>query len=238
MALEDVVFGDEVARAGVQRASEEGGEDQVVEGVGGAELDEDGVEEELDEDVDEVDGGEGHGVDEDGADGVEEDLEGAEEGFAEEGVEEYGFKGGGEVGVEAVDAEGFVVCEVVWLLILLACFLMSIFSQYMPVQQSIPSPLFLLSNLIPSPCLPCPPLCRKDTEQKTTHPKARTIRNPNRQIRHNRQRPIHPGRPKRQIMRYLMNSQEQILIRSSAHNIRRSPELPAKEGRVAEQVGA
>jgi len=183
LALEDVVFGDEVARAGVQRASEEGGEDQVVEGVGGAELDEDGVEEELDEDVDEVDGGEGHGVDEDGADGVEEDLEGAEEGFAEEGVEEYGFKGGGEVGVEAVDAEGFVVCEVVW-------------------------------------------------------PKTRTIRNPNRQIRHNRQRSIHPGRPKRQIMRYLMNSQEQILIRSSAHNIRRSPELPAKEGRVAEQVGA
>lgn len=36
-------------------------------------------------------------------------MEGAEEGFAEDGVEEEGFEGGGEVGVEAVDAKGFVV---------------------------------------------------------------------------------------------------------------------------------
>jgi len=168
LALEDVVFGDEVARAGVQRASEEGGEDQVVEGVGGAELDEDGVEEELDEDVDEVDGGEGHGVDEDGADGVEEDLEGAEEGFAEEGVEEYGFKGGGEVGVEAVDAEGFVVCEVVWLMISLACFLMSICPQYLPIQRSIPPPMFFLSDLI-SPIHASPPLPPSRAYQKESH---------------------------------------------------------------------
>jgi hypothetical protein len=40
----------------------------------------------LGEDVDEVDACEGDFEDEDGADGVEEDLEGAEEGFAEEGV--------------------------------------------------------------------------------------------------------------------------------------------------------
>ena len=57
-----------------------------------------------------MDGSEGHFVDEDWTDGVEEDLEGAEECFAKEGVEEEGFEGGGEVGVEAVDAEGFVVC--------------------------------------------------------------------------------------------------------------------------------
>ena len=38
-----------------------------------------------------MDGREGGTVDEYGADGVEEDLEGAEEGFAEEGVEEEGF---------------------------------------------------------------------------------------------------------------------------------------------------
>jgi hypothetical protein len=61
-------------------------------------------------DVDEVDAGERHFVDKEGADGVEEDLEGAEEGFAKDGVEEYSFKGSGEVGVEAVNAEGFVVC--------------------------------------------------------------------------------------------------------------------------------
>jgi len=44
-----------------------------------------------------------------GPQGVEEDLEGGEEGLAEDGVEEDGFEGGGEVGVETVDAEGFVV---------------------------------------------------------------------------------------------------------------------------------
>lgn len=52
---------------------------------------------------------EGWGVDEGGADSVEEQLEGAEESFAEEGVEDEGFEGGGEVCVEAGYAEGFVV---------------------------------------------------------------------------------------------------------------------------------
>ncbi len=66
-------------------------------------------------DVDEVHGGEGDPVDEHGTHGVEEDLEGAEEGLAEEGVKEDGFEAGGEVGVEAVDAEGFVVGKVVGL---------------------------------------------------------------------------------------------------------------------------
>jgi hypothetical protein len=75
----------------------------------GSVADEQVVEEGLCEDVDEVDAGEGYFVDEDGADGVEEDLEGAEEGFSEEGIEEYGFEGGGEIGVESVYAEGFVV---------------------------------------------------------------------------------------------------------------------------------
>jgi len=48
-------------------------------------------------------------VNQHGTEGVEQDLEGAEEGFAEDGFEKDGFEGGGEVGVEAVDAEGFVV---------------------------------------------------------------------------------------------------------------------------------
>jgi hypothetical protein len=42
-------------------------------------------------------------------------LEGAEEGFAKDRVEEDGFEGGREVRVEAVDAEGLVVGEVVGL---------------------------------------------------------------------------------------------------------------------------
>lgn len=80
--LEGVVLGYEMACAGVEGARKEGGEDKVVDGVSRAGLDEDGVEEDLYEDVDKVDGGEGDGVDEYWSDGVEEDLEGAEEGFA------------------------------------------------------------------------------------------------------------------------------------------------------------
>ena len=44
-------------------------------------------------------------------------MEGAEEGFAEDGVEEEGFEGGGEVGVEPVDAKGFVVSQMVGLFV-------------------------------------------------------------------------------------------------------------------------
>jgi hypothetical protein len=36
-------------------------------------------------------------------------LEGGEEGFAENGVEEDGLEGGGEIGVETVDTQGLVV---------------------------------------------------------------------------------------------------------------------------------
>lgn len=116
-AREEVVFCDEVAGAGVQGAGEEGAQEEVEERLEGvaAQARKGVVEGELDEEVEGVDGGEGRAVDEHGAQGVEEDLEGAEEGLAEEGVEEEGFDGGGEVGVEAGDAEGFVVREVVGL---------------------------------------------------------------------------------------------------------------------------
>lgn len=76
------MFGDEMPCAGVKRPCEEGGEDKVVERVEGRSLDEDVVEQELSEDVEEVDWCEGDFVDEYRADGVEEDLEGAEERFA------------------------------------------------------------------------------------------------------------------------------------------------------------
>jgi len=48
---------------------------------------------------------EGYAVDRHGPYGVEEDLEGAEEGFAKDRVEENGFEGSRQVRVEAVDAE-------------------------------------------------------------------------------------------------------------------------------------
>ena len=70
---------------------------------------------ELDGEVEERDARERDLVHGHGAHGVEEDLESAEESFAEDGVEEEGFQGGGEVGIEAVDAKGFVVGEMVWL---------------------------------------------------------------------------------------------------------------------------
>jgi hypothetical protein len=70
-------------------------------------------------DIDEVDACEGNFEDEDWPHSIEEDLKGAEEGLAKEGIEEEGLEGCGEVGIQAVDTEGLVVCEVVWLLTLL-----------------------------------------------------------------------------------------------------------------------
>lgn len=113
--LVDVVLGDEVAGERVEGAGEEGGEEEVEDGVEAEGGVEGVVEGELDGDVEVVDPGEGDAVDEGRADGVEEDLEGAEEGLAEDRVEEDDFEGGGEVGVEAVDAEGLVVRQVVGL---------------------------------------------------------------------------------------------------------------------------
>lgn len=57
-----------------------------------------------------MDVGEGRTVDEHWAEGVEEDLEGAEECLAQEGVEEEGFERGWKVSVEARYSDGFVVC--------------------------------------------------------------------------------------------------------------------------------
>lgn len=118
--LVDVVLGDEVAGDGVQAAGEEGGEDQVEEGVPRGVADEEHVEADLDGDVEGVDAREGDAVDGHGAYGVEEDLKGAEEGLAHDGVEEEGLEGRGQIGVETVHAEGLVMGQVVRLDYLLA----------------------------------------------------------------------------------------------------------------------
>jgi hypothetical protein len=94
----------------MQTARQKATQDQVIQRIQVCEFNKHDIEEYLYCDIEEMDACERHSVDEDGADGVEEDLEGAEKGFSEERVEEYGFEGGGEVGVETVDAEGFVVC--------------------------------------------------------------------------------------------------------------------------------
>lgn len=79
----------------VQRAGKEAAQDQVGQGVCAGQLDEGIVKEQLDDNVEEVDLGEGQVVDEHGPEGVEEDLAGAEEGLAGDGVEEDGLEGRG-----------------------------------------------------------------------------------------------------------------------------------------------
>ena len=56
-----------------------------------------------------MDVGEGRAVDEHRPDGVEEDLESAEEGLAEEGVKEEGFNRSWKISIEACDAEGLMM---------------------------------------------------------------------------------------------------------------------------------
>src|SRR5699024_4198370 len=104
----------EVAGDGVEAAGEEGGEKEVQEGLGPArEVNEGVVEGKLCGNIEVVNASERHAVDGHGADGVEEDLEGAEKGLAEDGVEDEGLEGGGQVRVDAIDAERLVVGEMV-----------------------------------------------------------------------------------------------------------------------------
>lgn len=97
--LVHVVLGDEVAGQRVEAAGEEGGEQEVGKGGGRGEADEGDVEGDLDEDVEVVHPGKGDAVDGHGADGVKEDLEGAEKGLAENRVEHQGLGGGGQIRV-------------------------------------------------------------------------------------------------------------------------------------------
>lgn len=109
LLFEDVVLGYEMACTGMKGPSKERGENKVGQGMAGGEFDESNVEEHLDCDVEEVDPREGEFVNHHGAEGVEEDLEGAEEGFAKDRVEEESLEGGGEVGIEAIYSKRFVV---------------------------------------------------------------------------------------------------------------------------------
>lgn len=76
--VEDVVLGDEVGRAGVETAGEEGAEDEVGEGPPAEQLVDAEAECELDSKVERDPGRWPLGADEAGSQGVEEDLECAE----------------------------------------------------------------------------------------------------------------------------------------------------------------
>ncbi len=83
-----VVLGDEVAGERVQAPGQEGGEHEVEHGLHAERAEDHGVEGELRRDVQGRYPGEGDAVHGHGAESVEEDLKGAEEGFAKDGVEE------------------------------------------------------------------------------------------------------------------------------------------------------
>lgn len=77
--------------------------------------DENVIESQLHDQVDEVHPGKGDLEDAHRPDGVKKDLEGAEEGLAENRVQDDGFEGCWQIGVKAVHAERLVVGQVVWL---------------------------------------------------------------------------------------------------------------------------
>lgn len=98
-AVEDVVLCDEVACARMQRASQKAGQNKVSQRSAAPGVDHGVVKCYLYHDVERVDARQGQLVDHHGAERVEKDLEGAEEGFACYRVEEERFEGGGEVGI-------------------------------------------------------------------------------------------------------------------------------------------
>lgn len=109
----DVVLRDEVAGERMQAACQEGGQQEVQHGLGPERAQNYSVEEDLCGDVEGRYPGEGNAVDGHGPQGVEEDLEGAEECLAQDGVEEYGLECGRQVRIEPVNAQGLVMGQVV-----------------------------------------------------------------------------------------------------------------------------
>ncbi len=85
------MFGDEVACTRMQRACKKGAHDQVYQGLAAGIPQEKGIEQNLDDDVEEVNSGKWQLVDHHWTKCVEEDLEGAEECLAQNGVKEDGL---------------------------------------------------------------------------------------------------------------------------------------------------
>lgn len=113
---EEVVFGDKVSCARVQGTRQERAQYEIVQWLRGtAELDDAVVEDKLGNEIQDMDRGERRAVDEHRADRIEEDLERAEEGFAEQGVEEPSFKSCRKIGVKSCNSQGLVMCQMVGL---------------------------------------------------------------------------------------------------------------------------
>lgn len=111
--IENVVLGDEMAGYRVQGSCKETAQDEVSYCFSSPRLNQNIVEQELDSNVEGVDLGQRDLVDHHRSQSVEQDLECAEKGLAGDRVKEEGLESGGEIGVEAIDAERLVVGKVV-----------------------------------------------------------------------------------------------------------------------------
>lgn len=111
--LKNVVLGDEMACAGMQRSSQEAAHDKVSQRSSTCVLYQGVVKCQLDGNVQEVNLGHRQTVYEHGSQGVEKDLESREKGFTSDGVEEEGLESGWQIGIKAIDAQGLVMGEVV-----------------------------------------------------------------------------------------------------------------------------
>lgn len=93
------MLGNEVARTRVQRASQEGTNDQIGKRAEACVSHKEEVKNDLSNDIQEVNLGQGQLVHHHRTNGVEKDLEGAEEGLAKDRIQEESLKRGGQVGV-------------------------------------------------------------------------------------------------------------------------------------------
>lgn len=93
----------------MQRAGEKRTDDQINQGADACIPHQDIVEDNLHNDIDKMDPGEGELVDHHWTNGIKEDLKGAEECLPEDRIEEERFECRGKVCIYPVDAEGFMM---------------------------------------------------------------------------------------------------------------------------------
>jgi hypothetical protein len=71
-----------------------------------------------------------------------------------------------------------------------------------------------------------------------TYPEGSRVRNTNRQVSKDGQHAVRKRRFESQVMRNLMNGQEEVLVRRRANDVGSHKCLPRQERRVAQSIGA
>lgn len=77
-----------------------------------------------------------------------------------------------------------------------------------------------------------------EEELDQTYPERSRVGNPNRQVGKDSKHAVRKWRLEGQVVRDLMNSQEEVLVGGCANDVGRQKRLPRPEGRVAQSVGA